>query len=103
MTKAVLDRITETAHACGVEVQVRELAVDATPLTIVGVPEIRGRIVTPPNGRLLRRLGSQNRPLVGDALARFVREREERSAEDEAIAAPTLDDLYAHFLQENAA
>ncbi len=93
MTQAVLDRITETAHACGLEVQVRELAVDATLLTIVGVAEVRGRIVTTPNGRLLRRLGSQNRPLVGDALARFVREREERSAEDEAIAAPALDDV----------
>ncbi len=91
MTQAVLDRVTETAHACGLEVQVRELAVDSTPITIIGVPEVRGRIVTTPNGRLLRRLGSQNRPLVGDALARFVREREERSAEDEAIAAPALD------------
>jgi len=93
MTQAVLDRISETAHACGLEVQVRDTSVDATELTIVGVPEIRGRIVTTPNGRLMRRVGSHNRPLVGDALARFVREREERSAEEEVVANPHLDDF----------
>jgi len=93
MTQAVLDRVSETAHACGLEVQVRETNVDEIALTIVGVPEIRGRIVTTPNGRLLRRAGNHNRPLVGDALARFVREREERSAEEEVVANPNLDDF----------
>jgi ATP-dependent DNA helicase RecG len=93
MTQAVLDRVSETAHACGLEVQVREASIHETALTIVGVPEIRGRIVTTPDGRLLRRIGSHNRPLVGDALARFVREREERSAEEEVIANPHLDDF----------
>jgi ATP-dependent DNA helicase RecG len=90
LTQAVFDRITEAAHACGLEVQVREVVVDSARLTIVGVPEVRGRIVTTPNGRLLRRVGSQNQPLVGDALARFVRQREERSAEEEVVANPDL-------------
>jgi ATP-dependent DNA helicase RecG len=93
MTQRVLDRVTETAHACGLEVQVRELVVDGTALTVVGVPEVRGRIITTPNGRLLRRLGSQNRPLTGDGLARFVREREERSAEEETVPNPELDEF----------
>ncbi len=90
MTQAVLDRVTETAHACGLEVQVREVRVGAVALAVIGVPDVRGRIVTTPNGRLLRRLGSQNQPLVGDALARFVRQREERSAEEETVTAPDL-------------
>ena len=32
-------------------------------------------------------------PLVGDSLGRFVREREERSAEGEAVSTPHLDDI----------
>lgn len=93
LSQAVLDRVSETMHACGLEVQLREVSVDGTALTIVGVPEIRGRIITTPNGRLLRRLGSHNRPLVGHALARFVREREERSAEEETVPNPSLEDF----------
>lgn len=79
------DRITRYANVCGVEVQVREVEVGEDKLTIVAVPEIRGRIVTTPDGRLLRRLGGDCQPLVSDALARFVREREDRSAEDEPL------------------
>jgi hypothetical protein len=45
------------------------------PLTIVLVPAIRDRIVTTPDGRLLRRIGSTNQPLRGDAVSRFVRGR----------------------------
>ena len=88
------DRITRYAAECGVEVQLREIAVDvavaAVPaepklLTICAVPEVRGRIVTTPDGRLLRRMGGDSQPLRGDAMARFVRERELRSGEDEPI------------------
>ena len=90
------DRITRIAAECGVEVQLREIAVaspaqdgQAAPepklLTICAVPEVRGRIVTTPDGRLLRRVGGDSRPLRGDAMARFVREREHRSGEDEPI------------------
>ncbi len=41
----------------------REVRVDGTPLTIVEVPEVRGRIVTTPDGRLLRRVGGDCQPL----------------------------------------
>ena len=85
------DRITRIAAACGVGVQLREIAVGEQPsqegklLTICAVPEVRGRIVTTPDGRLLRRMGGDSQPLRGDALAHFVRERELHSGEDEPI------------------
>lgn len=81
------DGALDAGHKCGVDVQVREIRIDGNPVILIAVPEIRGRIVTTPDGRLLRRVGSACQPLVGDALARFVREREERSAEEE----PALD------------
>ena len=100
------DRITRIAAECGVDVQLREVAIrvqtpatapghasapDGTPLTICAVPEVRGRIVTTPDGRLLRRVGGDSRPLRGDAMARFVCERELRSGEDEPIARVSMD------------
>ena len=100
------DRITHIAAECGVDVQLREVAIlpqttatapgqasppDGTLLTICAVPEVRGRIVTTPDGRLLRRVGGDSRPLRGDAMARFVRERELRSGEDEPIVRVSID------------
>ena len=89
------DRITRIASECGVDVQVREVEVGDLELTICAVPEVRGRIVTTPDGRLLRRVGGDSQPLRGDAMARFVREREHRSGEDEPLAAllPSVFDL----------
>lgn len=87
LTQHTLDRVMRAGHACGVDVQAKEIAVDGTGLVLVAVPEVRGRIVTTPDGRLLRRVGSDSQPLVGDALARFVREREDRAAEDETVQA----------------
>ena len=80
------DRITRIATECGVDVQIRTLLVDERELTITAVPTVRGRIVTTPDGRLLRRVGGDSQPIRGDAMARFVREREHRSGEDERIA-----------------
>ena len=79
------DRITRIASECGVDVQVREVTVGEFELTICAVPEIRGRIVTTPDGRLLRRVGGDSQPTRGDAMARFVREREHRAGEDEPL------------------
>ena len=95
------DRITRSAAECGVDVQLREIAIEDTSpsthppglqasperklLTICAVPAVRGRIVTTPDGRLLRRVGGDSQPLRGDAMARFVRERERRSGEDEPM------------------
>ena len=81
------DRITRIASECGVDVQVREIVVGEVKLTICAVPEVRGRIVTTPDGRLLRRVGGDSQPIRGDAMARFVREREHRAGEDEPLAA----------------
>lgn len=89
LSQNVLDKVTKAAHACGVEVQLREVQVAGKPVTLVAVPEVRGRIVTTPDGRLLRRVGSDNHPLTGDAMARFVRQREERPAEEEGL--PVVD------------
>ncbi len=81
-----VDRITRFAGECGVEVRIRSVVVGESELTITEVPEIRGRIVTTPDGRLLRRVGGDSQPLRGDALARFVRQREDRPGEDEPLS-----------------
>ena len=86
LSQNTLDRITRFANECNVEVQVRAIQVGTRELTVTEVPEVRGRIVTSPDGRLLRRVGGDCQPLRGDMLARFVREREERSGEEESVA-----------------
>ena len=87
LSRNTQDRITRIASECGVDVQSREVEVGELKLTICAVPEVRGRIVTTPDGRLLRRVGGDAQPLRGDVMARFVREREHRSGEDEPLAA----------------
>jgi ATP-dependent DNA helicase RecG len=67
-----LDRVAAAAYEAGVDVDVREIAVGGRPLTLVVVPAVPDRVVTTPDGRLLRRVGSANQPLRGDALTRFV-------------------------------
>lgn len=89
LDQKTLDKIAEAAHEAGVDFQVKVLTVDGTQLTAVAIPEVRDRIVTTSDGRLLRRIGSRNQPLRGDALGRFVRHRDERPGEDEPL--PNLD------------
>lgn len=79
------DRITRYANECDVPVRIRAVSVDGIELTITSVPEIRDRVVTTPNGRLLRRVGGDCQPLRGDALTRFVKQRTERSSEEEPV------------------
>lgn len=93
LSQRVLDKVTQAGRLCGVEVQLKELRIDGAEITMVAVPEVRGRIVTTPDGRLLRRVGSSNQPLLGDALARFVREREELPAEESALPVYDLADF----------
>ncbi len=93
LNQVTLDRVTEAAKACGVEVQLRDITVGNHQVTVIAVPEVRGRVVTTPDGRLLRRAGAANQPLVGDALARFVRERQDTPAEDESLPVVDLDDF----------
>ena len=86
LSQNTADRITRFAGECGVDVRIRPVLVDKSELTITEVPEIHGRIVTTPDGRLLRRVGGDSQPLRGDALARFVRQREDRPGEDEPLS-----------------
>lgn len=100
LSQNTLNRVTKHAHACGVDVQVKELRVAHTPVTLVAVPEVRGRIVTTPDGRLVRRVGSDNQPLVGDALARFVRQREEAAAEEDVLPVYDPSDFDLHAINQ---
>ena len=97
LSRNTQDRITRIAAECGVDVRLLPLAVGELELTICAVPDVRGRIVTTPDGRLLRRVGGDSQPLRGDAMARFVREREQRAGEDEPLAVvdPSAFDLDA--------
>jgi ATP-dependent DNA helicase RecG len=93
LDQQTLDRVTMTGRTVGVDLILKEVTVDGTRVTLVGVPEVRGRIVTTPDGRLVRRVGSSSVPLVGDALARFVQTRVEHIVEGDAVPLPALDDI----------
>jgi ATP-dependent DNA helicase RecG len=82
-----LDQIATVAHETQVDVQVRPLRVGRASVLAVVVPAVADRIVTTSDGRILRRLGSCNQPLRGDAVARFVRVREARRAHSAATTA----------------
>ncbi len=85
LSQRVQDSITRYANQCDVPVELKPFRVDGAELIAVQVPQIGGRIVTTPDGRLLRRVGGDSQPLVGDALASFVRDRSRRSAEEEPL------------------
>jgi len=72
LDQETLDRVASAAYEAGVDVDLRAITVGGTPITLVVVPAVRDRIVTTSDGRLLRRVGSANQPLRGDALTRFV-------------------------------
>ena len=92
-SQKTVDRITKISYECAVEVEVGSVVVAGTELTITAVPEIRGRIVTTPDGRLLRRVGGDSMPLRGDSLARFVQERVGGPADEETVATIQASDL----------
>jgi predicted HTH transcriptional regulator len=75
LDQGVLDAVTRRAREAGVDVAIEPLAVGETPLTLVTVPRVRRRIVTTADGRLLRRVGSDNVPVRGDEVAGFVLRR----------------------------
>jgi ATP-dependent DNA helicase RecG len=75
LDQAALDRIGLVAHETGVPVDLRALEIAGTPVLMIRVPRVGDRVVTTSDGRILRRLGSANQPLRGDAVTRFVLER----------------------------
>lgn len=87
------DVVRRAANTIGVDVQMREVLAGRSRVTVIAVPQIRGRVVTTTDGRLVRRSGSDNQPLVGDALARFVVQRSGHSSEDEAIPVISMDEF----------
>ena len=85
LTQRIQDRITDYAKECHVTVELRGVRSGDHWLTIVEVPEVRGRIVTTTDGRLLRRVGGDSQSLRGDAMARFVQDRGRVSAEEDPL------------------
>jgi ATP-dependent DNA helicase RecG len=75
-----LDRLASVSCETDVDVRARVLRVGRADVVMVAVPAVRGRIVTTADGRLLRRVGSANQPLRGDAVARFIRARDATAA-----------------------
>jgi ATP-dependent DNA helicase RecG len=75
LDQRTLDAIMRRAQECGVDVQVEALVVAGRRLTTIRVPQVTDRIVTTSDGRVLRRVGSDNVPLRGEQLARFIRRR----------------------------
>lgn len=93
LSQNTLDGINRRAAECDVEVTVKAVRVDGAELTITSVPEIGRRIVTSPDGRLLRRVGGDSLPLRGDALRRFAATRSEHSGEEELLERFNADDF----------
>ena len=75
LDQRTLDTIMRRAQEVDVDVDVQPITVGRVPLVVVTVPPVTDRLVTTADGRLLRRVGSDNLPLRGDALARFIRLR----------------------------
>ena len=75
LDQRTLDAVMRRAQEAGVDVAIEPLLVGGVALTVVHVPRVSGRIVTTSDGRLLRRVGSDNLPLRGEQLTRFVRRR----------------------------
>jgi ATP-dependent DNA helicase RecG len=69
-----LDRVADIAHETQVDLRVKRLRVAGALVLAVSVPVVRPRVVTTPDGRLLRRVGSTNQPLRGDGVLRFLQE-----------------------------
>lgn len=92
LSQTTHDNVTRAAADCDIEVDLREMTVGDARVTLVSIPEVAGRIITTPDGRLLRRVGSENLPLRNEQLVRFVRSRDTQSAE-EAEASLSLDEI----------
>jgi ATP-dependent DNA helicase RecG len=73
LNQRTLDKVMRRAQEAQVEVRVEPLVVGGIPLTLVTVPRVAGRIVTTADGRVLRRVGSDNLPLCHEQLVSFVR------------------------------
>jgi ATP-dependent DNA helicase RecG len=86
--QVMLDRIANVAHETQVDLAVELLGVGGHSMLAVTVPPVAPRVVTTPDGRLLRRVGGSNRPLCGESVARFLRTRLSLRAAEAVGTAP---------------
>ena len=70
--QASLDRVAAVAHETGIDLSVELLTVAGRHVLAITVPMVAPRVVTTPDGRLLRRVGSCNQPLRGDGVRRYL-------------------------------
>ena len=70
-----LDRVAMLSDELQVDLELERLTVGGAVVLAITVPAVAPRVVTTPDGRLLRRVGGTNRPLRGDAVLRFLRGR----------------------------
>lgn len=83
------DRITNMImDQFNMEVKIRPIWVGSTEITAIEVPAVRDRLITTTDGRLLRRVGGTTKPLVGEAMARFIKLRPETPGEEQEIRLP---------------
>lgn len=89
MSQQDYDRITNMImDQFNMEVKIRPIQVGSTEITAIEVPSIRDRLITASDGRLLRRVGGTTKPLVGEAMSRFVKLRPETPGEEQEITLP---------------
>jgi predicted HTH transcriptional regulator len=88
LDQEVLDRIALVAHETQVELDVRCLRAGGIAIVAIGVPAVRHRVVTTSDGRILRRLGSANQPVRGDAVARLVQSRNGEAPAAHSVSRP---------------
>jgi hypothetical protein len=96
LDQGVLDAVMRRAQDAGVDVRVEPLVVGRVGLTLVTVPRVSDRIVTTSDGRVLRRVGSDNLPLTGEQLARFVRRHRRPRPRIAALGARALLAVVVH-------
>ena len=92
LTSRSMTLIADYAHECGIAVNVRSVTVAGREVTLVEVPEAVDRIVTTPDGRLLRRVGASTQPLRNEALGLFVRDRLCAHADQRPLQRPATSD-----------
>ena len=68
----------------GIDAEMKILDIEGKKLLCVEVPAVKDRTITTNSGRLLRRYGGSNKPLVGDAMTSFFRKRLGVPQEDES-------------------
>ncbi|MGH9000254.1 MAG: ATP-binding protein [Acidimicrobiia bacterium] len=92
------DLVLQAGQRCGVDLTTEVVDVEGASVVVAVVPQVMGRIVTTPDGRLLRRAGTQNLPLTGDQMAAFVMDRRQVSGEMDVVPDTGENDLEVRLL-----